>query len=181
MADYRLPMDADGVKYHGTVDQNEENPGHFMYGLDENGNKRIIRTDENGNVLTRLTGSSVEDGLSVKQVNKLEVIVRLNNVEVGAGQSVMGYSDTVAERLDFTEFRYNLAWSDRINWRLRCIPRITNSPALAGSEIKIDEAGSQSSGILVDRVDFTRYSFILHNDSAKDVTLEQIEILGVRA
>src|SRR5690625_5311308 len=60
MADYRLPMDADGVKYHGTVDQNEENPGQFMYGLDENGNKRIIRTDENGNVLTRLTGSIVE-------------------------------------------------------------------------------------------------------------------------
>src|SRR5690625_2280931 len=60
MADYRLPMDADGVKYHGTVDQNEENPGQFMYGLDENGNKRIIRTDEQGNVLTRLTGSNVE-------------------------------------------------------------------------------------------------------------------------
>src|SRR5690625_4851377 len=60
MADYRLPMDADGVKYHGTVDQNEENPGHFMYGLDENGNKRIIRTDKQGNVLTRLTGSKVE-------------------------------------------------------------------------------------------------------------------------
>src|SRR5690625_2223592 len=60
MADYRLPMDADGVKYHGTVDQNEENPGQFMYGLDENGNKRIIRTDEQGNVLTRVTGSNVE-------------------------------------------------------------------------------------------------------------------------
>ena len=68
MADYRLPMDADGVKYHGTVDQNEENPGHFMYGLDENGNKRIIRTDEQGNVLTRVTGSNVkdEDALPVK-------------------------------------------------------------------------------------------------------------------
>jgi len=61
MADYRLPMDADGVKYHGTVDQNEENPGQFMYGLDENGNKRIIRTDEQGNVLTRVTGSIVEN------------------------------------------------------------------------------------------------------------------------
>src|SRR5690625_3402749 len=61
MADYRLPMDADGVKYHGTVDQNEENPGQFMYGLDENGNKRIIRTDEQGNVLTRVTGSIVEE------------------------------------------------------------------------------------------------------------------------
>src|SRR5690625_2965650 len=60
MADYRLPMDADGVKYHGTVDQNEENPGQFMYGLDENGNKRIIRTDEQGNVLTQVTGSNVE-------------------------------------------------------------------------------------------------------------------------
>src|SRR5690625_5191489 len=60
MTNYRLPMDADGVKYHGTVDQNEENPGHFMYGLDENGNKRIIRTDEQGNVLTRVTGSIVE-------------------------------------------------------------------------------------------------------------------------
>jgi len=60
MSDYRLPMDADGVKYHGTVDQNEENPGQFMYGLDENGNKRIIRTDENGNVLTRQTGSKGE-------------------------------------------------------------------------------------------------------------------------
>jgi|SRR5690625_4724489 len=60
MTNYRLPMDADGVKYHGTVDQNEENPGHFMYGLDENGNKRIIRTDEQGNVLTRVTGSKVE-------------------------------------------------------------------------------------------------------------------------
>src|SRR5690625_1718867 len=61
MANYRLPMDEDGVKYHGTVDQNEENPGQFMYGLDENGNKRIIRTDEQGNVLTRLTGSNVEE------------------------------------------------------------------------------------------------------------------------
>ena len=64
MADYRLPMDADGVKYHGTVDQNEENPGQFMYGLDENGNKRIIRTDEQGNVLTRVTGSKVEEVIS---------------------------------------------------------------------------------------------------------------------
>src|SRR5690625_726459 len=130
----------------------------------------------------RLTGSNVEDGLSVKQVDKLEVIVRLNNVEVGAGQSVMGYSDTVAERLDFTELRYNLIWSDGINWRLRCIPRITDSSDLAGSEIRIDEAGSRSSsGILIDRVDFTRYSFILHNDNDEDVTLGQIEILGVRA
>src|SRR5690625_8053562 len=60
MADYRLPMDADGVKYHGTVDQNEENPGQFMYGLDENGNKRIIRTDEQRNVLTRDTGNILE-------------------------------------------------------------------------------------------------------------------------
>jgi len=69
MADYRLPMDADGMKYHGTVDQNEENPGQFMYGLDENGNKRIIRTDEQGNVLTRVTGSNVEDGIPVKQMS----------------------------------------------------------------------------------------------------------------
>src|SRR5690625_2047422 len=61
MANYRLPMAADGVKYHGTVDQNEENPGQFMYGLDENGNKRIIRTDEQGNVLTQVTGSIVEE------------------------------------------------------------------------------------------------------------------------
>jgi len=64
MADYRLPMDADGVKYHGTVDQNEENPGQFMYGLDENGNKRIIRTDEQGNVLTRVTGSILEQEIT---------------------------------------------------------------------------------------------------------------------
>jgi|SRR5690625_1112884 len=61
MANYRLSLDADGVKYHGTVDQNEENPGQFIYGLDENGNKRIIRTDEQGNVLTRVTGSNVEE------------------------------------------------------------------------------------------------------------------------
>src|SRR5690625_4052385 len=67
MTNYRLPMDADGVKYHGTVDQNEENPGHFMYGLDENGNKRIIRTDEQGNVLTRVTGSIVEEHILVNQ------------------------------------------------------------------------------------------------------------------
>src|SRR5690625_4760545 len=67
MADYRLPMDADGVKYHGTVDQNEENPGQFMYGLDENGNKRIIRTDEQGNVLTRVTGSIVEEDVLWKR------------------------------------------------------------------------------------------------------------------
>ena len=69
MANYRLPMDADGVKYHGTVDQNEENPGHFMYGLDENGNKRIIRTDEQGNVLTRVTGSNMELMKSVGDEN----------------------------------------------------------------------------------------------------------------
>ena len=128
----------------------------------------------------RLTGSIVEDGLPVKQVKNLEVIVRLNNVEVSAGQSVMGYSDTVDERLDFTELRYNMIWSDGVSWRLRCIPRIHDSNGIAGSEIRIDESGSQSSGILIERVDFTRYSFILHNESMEDKVLEQIEILGVR-
>src|SRR5690625_4053309 len=74
MSDYRLPMDVDGVKYHGTVDQNEENPGLFMYGLDENGNKRIIRTDEQGNVLTRVTGSIVE-------------LFKIENYRINSGQT----------------------------------------------------------------------------------------------
>src|SRR5690625_551042 len=128
----------------------------------------------------RLTGSIVEDGLPVKQVKNLEVIVRLNNVEVSAGQSVMGYSDTVDERLDFTELRYNMNWREGVSWRLRCIPRIHDSNGIAGSEIRIDDSGSQSSGILIERVDFTRYSFILHNESMEDKVLEQIKILGVR-
>ena len=82
MADYRLPMDADGMKYHGTVDQNEENPGQFMYGLDENGNKRIIRTDEQGNVLTKVTGSNMEEGIPVNTLINSEIETVLDAVSV---------------------------------------------------------------------------------------------------
>lgn len=57
---YKLPRDDDGVKYHGVVDRDDRNPGQFMYGLDEDGNKRIVRTDKDGNVLTQLTGSNIK-------------------------------------------------------------------------------------------------------------------------
>lgn len=67
---YKLPKDDDGVRYHGVVDENDENPGQFMYGLDENGNKRIIRTDEQGNVLTRVTGSNVGYSTETKPTGK---------------------------------------------------------------------------------------------------------------
>src|SRR5699024_8794465 len=171
-----------GSNNEGRARSGEKNPFPVAgYGMTESGVWIPRKVSDEGHELTQVTGSSVEDGLSVKQVDKLEVIARLNNVEVGAGQGVMGYSNTVAERLVFTELRYNLIWSDVINWRLRYIPRITDSSGIAGSEISIDEASSGGSGILIDRVDFTRYSFILHNDDEEDVTLKQIEILGVRA
>src|SRR5690625_2361797 len=98
MTNYRLPMDADGVKYHGTVDQNEENPGHFMYGLDENGNKRIIRTDEQGNVLTRVTGSIVEL-IEGRVVESRET----NNLWIGASEY-----ETVRDvyGIDVSKYRY---------------------------------------------------------------------------
>jgi|SRR5690625_775954 len=60
MADYRLPMDEDGVKYHGVVDRDGENPGQVLYGLDKNGRLKPVNVDDEGNVLTRLTGSNVE-------------------------------------------------------------------------------------------------------------------------
>lgn len=60
MADYRLPMDADGVKYHGVVDGDGDNPGQVLYGVDEHGNYRPVKVDNNGNVLTRLTGSIID-------------------------------------------------------------------------------------------------------------------------
>ena len=110
MADYRLPMDADGVKYHGTVDQNEENPGHFMYGLDENGNKRIIRTDEQGNVLTRVTGSNVEDGnpIPVKSTRRIINVASAENIEIAPGGAY--YLTNVLEVKDFSEFALTLRW-----------------------------------------------------------------------
>src|SRR5690625_4720827 len=61
MENYRLPMDADGVKYHGVVDEDGQFPGQVLYGLDKNGRLKPINVDGEGNVLTRVTGSIVED------------------------------------------------------------------------------------------------------------------------
>lgn len=58
---FELPKDRNNVNYFGTTDRNNENLGQFMYGLDESGNPRIVRTDEEGNVLTRVTGSNIEE------------------------------------------------------------------------------------------------------------------------
>src|SRR5690625_5597424 len=60
MSDYRLPMDADGVKYHGVIDEDGKFPGQVLYGLDKNGRLKPVNVDDEGNVLTRLTGSIVE-------------------------------------------------------------------------------------------------------------------------
>lgn len=57
---YRLPTDSDGVKYHGVVDADGDNPGQVLYGVDEHGNYRPVNVDSEGNVLTKVTGSNVE-------------------------------------------------------------------------------------------------------------------------
>jgi len=57
---YKLPKDDDGVRYHGVVDENDENPGQVLYGVDENGDYRPVQVDENGHVKTQLTVSYVE-------------------------------------------------------------------------------------------------------------------------
>jgi len=57
---YKLPKDDDGVRYHGVVDENDENPGQVLYGVDENGDYRPVNVDKDGNVLTKVTGSNVE-------------------------------------------------------------------------------------------------------------------------
>src|SRR5690625_3550219 len=57
---YKLPTDDDGVKYHGVVDADGENPGQVLYGVDEHGNYRPVKVDNDGNVLTQVTGSIVE-------------------------------------------------------------------------------------------------------------------------
>jgi len=60
MADYRLPMDDDGVKYHGVVDDDGQYPGQVLYGLDKNGRLKPANVDDEGNVLTQATGSKVK-------------------------------------------------------------------------------------------------------------------------
>jgi|SRR5690625_1361553 len=58
---YKLPTDDDGVKYHGVVDADGDNPGQVLYGVDEHGNYRPVKVDNDGNVLTQVTGSNVEE------------------------------------------------------------------------------------------------------------------------
>src|SRR5690625_4433321 len=78
MADYRLPMDADGVKYHGVVDEDGQFPGQVLYGLDKNGRLKPVNVDGEGNVLTRVTGSIVEKQVEVLSVSKnLDRLVNL--------------------------------------------------------------------------------------------------------
>src|SRR5699024_10614229 len=81
MADYRLPMDADGVKYHGVVDRDGENPGQVLYGVDENGDYRPVNVDKDGNVLTKVTGSVVEKEIILERKIRNERVSK-NDIKV---------------------------------------------------------------------------------------------------
>src|SRR5690625_1026048 len=74
MANYRLPMDDDGVKYHGVVDEDGKFPGQVLYGLDKNGRLKPVNVDDEGNVLTQVTGSIVE-------------LFKVENYRINSGQN----------------------------------------------------------------------------------------------
>src|SRR5690625_491152 len=167
MADYRLPMDADGVKYHGTVDQNEENPGQFMYGLDENGNKRIIRTDEQGNVLTRVTGSIVE------------LIAEVNDAFVPAGTKVK-----VIDKVDTSDFLYIF-----VQVRPRGLRDYTVSyrPFMGNENVEITEftfldiTGDRGNKVSDNRRPFgLNVSLYVENKTQEDNEIFEVYLFGVR-
>src|SRR5690625_4414047 len=166
MADYRLPMDADGVKYHGTVDQNEENPGHFMYGLDENGNKRIIRTDEQGNVLTKVTGSIVE-------------LVEIRNVEIPANGTLELLTPNV-ERLFAKEIRGTLRFDVHADITVRMTFRGgKNSVLNVGNSIEKKIDNTLRNSFVLGDIFGKYYGIDLINRSDINLTLLYCQVIGV--
>src|SRR5690625_4579290 len=99
MSDYRLPMDADGVKYHGVVDEDGKFPGQVLYGLDKNGRLKPVNVDDEGNVLTRVTGS----------IDVLEVI---KDTSFESGERVTVLNNDIP-RLRYKEVRCTIRTDDR--------------------------------------------------------------------
>ena len=165
MADYRLPMDADGVKYHGTVDQNEENPGHFMYGLDENGNKRIIRTDEQGNVLTRVTGSIVEE------------IIYQKHTDIQPNSKV-----DIVNRFDLTGYRYikyatwSMTYNDKIALRKR--ERTSEFVLSPYEEVLVVDDALRSTEVM--DIEGTQIDIMLVNNSDELITEIRVAVIGYK-
>src|SRR5699024_3596829 len=77
--------------YHGVVDPDGDNPGQVLYGVDEHGNYRPVKVDNNGNVLTQVTGSNVEDGILVKQESAVLEVHEFNGFTIPPDSSVEYY------------------------------------------------------------------------------------------
>jgi len=74
MADYRLPMDEDGVKYHGVEDDGDL-PGQVVYGADNARRPEVIKSDD-GKLKTKDV-DVLEELLEIKQQQN-EILQRLN-------------------------------------------------------------------------------------------------------
>lgn len=74
MANYRLPMDEDGVKYHGVEDDGEL-PGQVIYGADNARRPEAIKSD--GRRLAVVDASVLQELETIKQQQE-QILDRLN-------------------------------------------------------------------------------------------------------
>src|SRR5690625_947421 len=167
MSDYRLPMDADGVKYHGVIDEDGKFPGQVLYGLDKNGRLKPVNVDDEGNVLTRVTGSNVE------------LIAEVNDAFVPAGTKVK-----VIDKVDTSDFLYIF-----VQVRPRGLRDYTVSyrPLVGNENVEITEitfldiTGDRGNKVSDNRRPFgLNVSLYVENKTQEDNEIFEVYLFGVR-
>lgn len=116
---------------------------------------------------TQLTGSIVE-------------LFLFENIIVTSGSFAFGYADTKTESNDFKEFRFNVLWDSKTDWKISFRQRAKKLTAQVGNSIGVEEKGTSfGNGVLAKEVNSTNYSFDLQNNGMEDVELLQCQIIGV--
>src|SRR5690625_1037388 len=144
MEDYRLPLDADGVKYHVVVDEDGQFPGQVLYGLDKNGRLKSVNVVDEGNLLTKVTGSIVEQRettvflergiyntsdytqIFVPPYAKGAIFVLAIHDVVGGGEGDKGVSMRLRNYIDRSFARTQISeistgFNDNVNGNVACI------------------------------------------------------------
>ena len=159
MADYRLPMDDDGVKYHGVVDDDGQYPGQVLYGLDKNGRLKPANVDDEGNVLTQATGSKVKKEFFAKSMSISDKETKRSD-EINIGKyrrfSIFCYSTVDVDIKLFLDYR----GEDR---------------GYIYYYDKEDENWNSSTDIKIKPNSYTIYNLTTHYDFIKHLVVENLE------
>lgn len=165
MANYRLPMDADGVKYHGVTDEDGKFPGQVLYGLDKNGRLKPVNVDDEGNVLTRVTGS----------IDVLEVI---KDTSFESGEMVTVLNNDIP-RLRYKEVRCTIRTDDRTDIEIYLEHTAGHTNMITSrTQFLSDENVLVLSGV-VGQIYGDHYRVRVRNTGDVDTTLLECKVIGV--